>query len=454
MAIKNITTGEIREEEPTQELADQGFVPIDPNILNSATLQTEPEADFETFEESQPDDTTKLEVSEPVELTETGQEAQGFSEQIMSARERLLGESAFTAEQEEEAGLIELRKTQTDLTARMKALQNEALAIPMQLQEESIGRGRTRGGLAPLQTSRLRANAIQTLTTASQLEASRGNIATAQTLVDRAVAQKFDPIRERLAVSIANLETLRDSPLFTAEEKALADKQLKIQQAEEDKVAEEEAVYKAIQAVGIEAAKFGVDAVTLNKIQQAETELEATQIAQAAGALIEEKQDRIDIVRKALEEGFTQIKSPEELEGLTEDQIFRTTDNQGNEMIFKKPDESVDFTRTQKQKLEQAGLADASRQEQLDFLFGKTPKVIKPKSVKPEDEMAAQLSTVVGSDGFISPDDYTIARNAWITEGLNPTVFDTKFKGFRNPNNPNYVITKKKSSPSGGGQTP
>lgn len=56
--------------------------------------------------------------------------------------------------------------------------------------------------------------------------------------------------------------------------------------------------------------------------------------------------------------------------------------------------------------------------------------------------MNEQIKEVVGSDGFVSPDDYTAARNAWIAQGFSPTVFDTKFKGFRNPNNPNYIINK------------
>jgi hypothetical protein len=63
-------------------------------------------------------------------------------------------------------------------------------------------------------------------------------------------------------------------------------------------------------------------------------------------------------------------------------------------------------------------------------------------------DMTNQLKTVVGPDGFISPDDYTKARNAWIGLGLSPTTFDTKFKGFRNPNNPNYVTNKTKSGRS------
>lgn len=61
-------------------------------------------------------------------------------------------------------------------------------------------------------------------------------------------------------------------------------------------------------------------------------------------------------------------------------------------------------------------------------------------------DMTKQLGTVVGNDGFISPDDYTKARVKWIEEGGSATTFDTKFAGYRNPNNPNYVTEKQKTS--------
>src|SRR3972149_6520273 len=65
------------------------------------------------------------------------------------------GETGFRAQQEQEQGIPELQKTQSDLSARLKTLQNEALAIPLQLQQESFGRGTTEGGLQPIQTAAL-----------------------------------------------------------------------------------------------------------------------------------------------------------------------------------------------------------------------------------------------------------------------------------------------------------
>ena len=76
-----------------------------------------------------------------------------------------------------------------------------------------------------------------------------------------------------------------------------------------------------------------------------------------------------------------------------------------------------------------------------------TPTVKVPTTTKEKasaaTEMIQALNTVKGGDGYVSPDDYLKARNAWIENGLSPTDFDTKFKGFMNPNNPNYATVKK-----------
>lgn len=48
----------------------------------------------------------------------------------------------------------------------------------------------------------------------------------------------------------------------------------------------------------------------------------------------------------------------------------------------------------------------------------------------------------VGGDGKVSPQDYLTLRNAWVKKGLNPTTFDTKMKGYRNPDNTYYAVGK------------
>lgn len=55
------------------------------------------------------------------------------------------------------------------------------------------------------------------------------------------------------------------------------------------------------------------------------------------------------------------------------------------------------------------------------------------------------FSELIGSDGFVSPDDYKEARVVWIEEGKDPALFDKEFVGFRNPNNKQYGVEEIKS---------
>ena len=59
-----------------------------------------------------------------------------------------------------------------------------------------------------------------------------------------------------------------------------------------------------------------------------------------------------------------------------------------------------------------------------------------------EKAMTKELSKLAGPDSFITPDAYSQAKNAWTEQGYSATSFDTKFKGLRNPANPNYQVGK------------
>ena len=262
---------------------------ITPNSLKPATT-----IDFQTPEEPTVFPVADLDVTPPATLTAPEQEAQGITEQLQSLTGSLVGESSFRADQEKEQGLQDLQTTQTDLTAQLKAIQNEAKAIPLQLQQESEGRGITTGGLQPLQTARLRTNAIQALSVNSLLEASRGNISTAQSFVDRAVAQKYDPIREEIAVKTANLNLIINSPEYTLADKNRANKMKQVLEERQSRINEEEATELAVKNLAITAAQQGVDAVTLKRISEAKTEIEANQLlAEAVEKTVVEQQTQL-----------------------------------------------------------------------------------------------------------------------------------------------------------------
>jgi len=61
----------------------------------------------------------------------------------------------------------------------------------------------------------------------------------------------------------------------------------------------------------------------------------------------------------------------------------------------------------------------------------KAPAPTKVTEEKPEDVMMRAMSSdnVFDAEGFMTQEDYNFYRSQWISNGLNPTTFDTKFKG-------------------------
>ena len=295
LTFKNPTTGNITEGtlEQGQAFADKGFNPVDPTITGDDLKPVQP-IDFNEPEPITPFPVADLDTEVPkLELTAPETEAQGLTERLGDLNRQLVGETAFRAGEEETQGLPELQKTQTDLSSQLKAIQSEAKAIPLQLQQEATGRGITAGGLAPLQTARLRTNAIQALGVSALLEASKGNIGLAQQQVDRAVAQKFNPIREEINANINNLNLIIQSPEYSLAQKNRANEQLALQEERKTQLANEEANETEIKNLAITAAQSGADVQTLQAIQNAQTPEEALRIATEAGLFKEPEPEEI-----------------------------------------------------------------------------------------------------------------------------------------------------------------
>lgn len=93
-----------------------------------------------------------------------------------------------------------------------------------------------------------------------------------------------------------------------------------------------------------------------------------------------------------------------------------------------------------------------SSEQQRISSTGATPATTKPKPttpITPKFNEKVELTniqkaaaSVIGADGKIAPWDYLALRNTFINRGGNPTTFDTKMKGFRDPSNPSYPVGK------------
>lgn len=219
----------------------------------------------------------------PTPLTPAQASAQDLTTSLEGLNKQLIGQSAYRTSLESTNDIAGKTQTVNDLTARLTTLKNEAAAIPMQLQQNAEGRGITAQGLAPIQQDALRNNSIESLTASAQLEAANGNLTTANTLIDRAVSQKFDPINEEINAAKANLQLILNSPEYTNEQKTQAQTQLDQQNARQAQVQKQQDDAKQKGQIAVDAASRGASATVLQQIQDAPDAATAQLISAQSG---------------------------------------------------------------------------------------------------------------------------------------------------------------------------
>lgn len=294
------------------------------DALNSTSLEPTNAPNFQTYNPNASIyDVSKIEVPE---LQETPEEAkaQSIVDRTLQMRQGLLGQSAFRTEQEKQAGIDELRKTQTDLTGRLKILQAEQQSIPIRAEESALGRGVTRAGQFPIIQAQLRQNAIQALSTSALLQASQGQLTSALQQIDRAVAAKYNPIKEEIDVLMGNLQLVLQSPEYSRQEKQQAMRQLTIQEERKGQIEEERENREAVLQLSVKAAQAGVDSFGLQRIQNARTPEQALNLANQFGVFA--PQDKILSVTEAKDLGVPY--------GTTQTQAFGITPTRTPSTVF------------------------------------------------------------------------------------------------------------------------
>lgn len=243
-------------------------MPTDLTKINSSVLQPTSAITYATPNQVPIPPVSGLDANGYATLTPEEQAASDQEKKLAALNDSTVGKSQFRTDQENASNLPALEKDQQDLSTQLKQLQNEALAIPQQLQIESTGRGITTGGLQPLQTARLRTNAIAALGVSSLLDAKNGLIASAQTKVDRAVAAKYDPIQEQIDAATKNLQLIINSPEYAVADKNRATAQLAIQQKKADLIAQQKEDSKTIMSWAAAAITNGATPLQAQQITQ------------------------------------------------------------------------------------------------------------------------------------------------------------------------------------------
>lgn len=236
--------------------------PTNPNASNTITPETLTATNpfpLVTPKISNPYDVKAL--IPPMQSTPEEQKQSAIVDESINLNKQMLGKRAFQTEQENKFGVDINQANINDLTAQLTRLKNEAAAIPLQLDKrlEKTGAILT-GAYNTDQNKRIRDNAIASLGVSTLLAASQGQLANAQAMADKAVAEKYGPIQEQIDVNKANLQLIIDDPRTSLADKNRALRQQEIQDAKTQAIQDAKDRASQIQKLALEALSNGAPA--------------------------------------------------------------------------------------------------------------------------------------------------------------------------------------------------
>ena len=247
--------------------------PVDPSIATSAIASVA--GQYEALNKQQ-------------EQAQAEQKAQAESQ--LSLQSALIGKTADTQAFQETAGVnaandtVRQYATQlADLNAQASTLNREAQAIPIQVQNESVGRGRTGAGIAPIESARLRDNALKALSIAQQadiasaaLTGSQLKLQAAKDKAQQMVDLKYKPIEDQLAIKKNQYELNKD--ILSQIDKKRTEALNAAIKKEEQQLADQKANEKGISDLVTNAAGQGAPADLRARAAKAKTPMEAANI--------------------------------------------------------------------------------------------------------------------------------------------------------------------------------
>lgn len=211
-------------------------------------------------------DLTNQQTLAQSKLDAYNQEAKNQASSVSNLQSLLGGRGADTQRTYNEQGVTTAYNQIQDLAAQATGLQNEAAAIPIQIQNEFAGTGATDAGVAPIQSSRLRDNALKALSLGQQAAIANANYDKAKSYADLIVNTKYDQMEADIQAKLTNIKAIKEFDLSPAEKK-LADitsKRLSYEQAQISEMKEKET---AINELIVNAAAQNAPQTLLAKAQ-------------------------------------------------------------------------------------------------------------------------------------------------------------------------------------------
>ena len=252
-----------------------------PTAITGADLADQPLLDLPS-QTQEPDykaliGSLSIEQLFPTEPTKTEKTQDELSNRLLELSGKLTGKTATIQQIEQQTGIPGFQTQLRDVTNQLQALQKEALAIPLAIENEFLGRGATRGGVAPIQASRLRENAIKALGLSAIASSIQGNLMTAEAQVQRAIQLEFLPVQSEIEYLTLVLGINRER--LSREDQKRADAQKIVLQERQRILNEQKSEREEIYKLGLSAAQAGADSKTLQLISNARNREEALHIA-------------------------------------------------------------------------------------------------------------------------------------------------------------------------------
>lgn len=177
---------------------------------------------------------------------------------IIKVLESINGKTADTQMANESSGLNTATKQLNDLNAQASVLNREALAIPLQTQEQNRNTGATDAGIAPQNAGALRINAIKALSIAQQADVAQANYIAAKDKAQQIIDLKYIPLENALKIKMQQYEFNKD--LLQSIDKKRADALAVALRKQETDLADKKAKQKANADIASDYAKYAMEA--------------------------------------------------------------------------------------------------------------------------------------------------------------------------------------------------
>ena len=251
--------------------------------INSTSLSQTQDTNFQTQPTSIPYDISTLGAFSPMQATQQETQVSNTNRQTQGLNQQLAGQSQFRAEQELQAGLPELNNAQREYTNQLKELQAQSRSYIESLRGQ--GRGIDQTILSRQANEIQRQFSNRALSVAALIDATNGQLASAQEKVDRAVAQKYDPIKEQIAINTANLDLILKDPTTSLQDKNRAEQQKLINEQRARVVAKQEEDEKSKRDFTIKllANNPNLDPLDIKALEASKSYEEAVRVANTLG---------------------------------------------------------------------------------------------------------------------------------------------------------------------------